>query len=591
MKNSFLIYFKKNKKVGLFGFLILFFLAYYAYGYLWGTKTDTRYILTTVERGTLITSVSSTGQVSSYDQIVIKPRASGDIIWMDLFPGKIVRSGQAIASIDSVDAKKTLADAEISLAEAYLNFEKAQAQAPIDHERKIESLENSENDLVKKYEDSFNSISNAFLDLPSVITGLQNILYGYEMDQQSRGWNMDAYKNLFDGEDRELIVSLVEIAVKDYNLARIAYDKSFLDFKILTRYSERQKIEEVLEQALETTKLMAQSAKSSNNILDTIIDINDRKGIKTSATITTFKNNIKNYLSNTNSHLSSLLSQKSSITDIKQTIVNTQRDIDILKIGNPTGDNPITLQVSLNSIKKKEVEVADLRSKLANYTIRAPFDGVVAVVNVKKGDTVSSGTSIATIVTKQKIAEVSFNEVDVAKIKLGQKATLLFDAIEDLSISGKVSEIDAIGSVSQGVVTYNVKVSFDTQDDRVKPGMSVSASIITEAKADVLLVSSGAVKLQNNEEYVEIFEKKVVFETYMGTQGLISEAFPVKKNIQVGISNDIQTEVLGGLSEGDVVVVRTTTSSSKNVTTGNSTSGIRIPGIGGVGSANGIRRN
>jgi len=560
-------------------FIILSVSSYYGYGYFFGESTETRYILADVERGTLITSVSGTGQVSSYNQVDIKPKASGDIIWLDMKVGQTVYAGQALASIDSADAKKAVADAELALEEANLSFDKDFAQAPIDYERKLESLESLKSDLEKKYEDSFNTVSNAFLDLPSVITGIQNILYGGDMNPISKETNNTAFRNLFSGSDRELIGSLTDIAEKDYKLARDSYDASFNNFKNLTRYSERKAIEEMLDQTLTTTKLMAQSAKSENNLLDTIIDINEKNSIKTNTAITTFKSNIKSYLSTTNNHLSSLLTQKSSLNDLKLSIIDMDRDIEIMKINNPTGSNPINLQISLNSIKKKEVSLADLKAKLADYTIRAPFDGVIAKVNIKKGDSVSSGSAVFTIVTKQKIAEISLNEVDVSNIKLGQKATLTFDAVEDLSISGKVSEIDTLGTASQGVVNYNLKISFDTQDDRIKPGMSVSVSIMTQVKPDVLIVPSSAIKTQNDISYVELFEGGLSKgSTTPSTQGVVSSVLPTQRKIEIGISNDTQTEVISGLEEGEEIVVRTTTSTTKTTTTSSS---IKLPGLNG----------
>ncbi|MDD5433706.1 MAG: hypothetical protein PHE77_03610, partial [Candidatus Pacebacteria bacterium] len=61
------------------------------------------------------------------------------------------------------------------------------------------------------------------------------------------------------------------------------------------------------------------------------------------------------------------------------------------------------------------------------------------------------------------MAEISLNEVDVAKVKIGQRAIITFDAIDELEITGKVEDVDTIGTVSQGVVSYNVKIIFDTQ--------------------------------------------------------------------------------------------------------------------------------
>ena len=64
-------------------------------------------------------------------------------------------------------------------------------------------------------------------------------------------------------------------------------------------------------------------------------------------------------------------------------------------------------------------------------------------------------------------------------------------------MSGVVTEIDPIGAISQGVVTYDIKINFDVVDERVKPSMSVSAAIITDTKQNVLVVPNSAVKSKN----------------------------------------------------------------------------------------------
>ena len=99
---------------------------------------------------------------------------------------------------------------------------------------------------------------------------------------------------------------------------------------------------------------------------------------------------------------------------------------------------------------------------------------------------------------------MSLNEVDIAQIKINQKATLTFDAIQDLTIAGTVLEVDSIGTTSQGVVTYGVTIGFDTQDQRIKSGMSASASIITNSKTDALLVPNSAIKSSGGSNYVQM---------------------------------------------------------------------------------------
>ena len=538
---------------------------YYGYKTLWGNVTEVRYAAAAVQKGTLVVSVSGSGQISASNQVDIKPKVSGDVVWVGIKASQEVEMGQTLLNLDDTDAQKAVADAELDLEETKLNLDKAVAQAPIDYKRKLESLKKAKDDLEKEYENTFNAISNAFLDLPAVMTGIQNILFGENLEKQSHQWNVDVYRNLFDKEDKDLVGTLADIAEKDYGTAREAYDKNLTDFKNITRYSERVVLEELLQETLNTTKAIAQATKSESNLLDTVMDIANKKTRSLNSLIATFQSNLRSYLGTINSNLSSLLSQKSLLENTKATITDTERDISILEINNPTGINPIDLQIAQNNIKKKESALADLKAKLADYAIRAPFAGIITKVNVKKGDSTSAGTTLTTLITRQKIAEVSLNEVDVAKIKVGQKVTLAFDAVEGLSITGEVAEIDAIGTVTQGVVNYNVKIVFDTQDEGVKPGMSVSAAIITDVKQDVLLVPNSAIKSNGNGQYVEI----------------LTDNTPQSRTVETGISNDTMTEIVSGLKEGDRVVTQTITANTNTTQTQSRSTGIGIPGLGG----------
>jgi len=220
-------------------------------------------------------------------------------------------------------------------------------------------------------------------------------------------------------------------------------------------------------------------------------------------------------------------------------------------------------------LQQRRNAVADARANLANYTIRAPFDGVLAKVSVQKGDSVSAGTAAATMITNQQTVEISLNEVDLSKVKVGQKVNLTFDAVADLNITGAVADIDAIGTVSQGVVTYNVKISLDTQDERVKPGMSVSASIITDIKQDVLMVQSSAIKGSGEDQYVEMPNTAVDASQLNQNSGIMLDG--VKRQVvTIGISNDTQTEIVSGLNENDQYISRTISSAKTTTQQGSS---------------------
>jgi HlyD family secretion protein len=233
------------------------------------------------------------------------------------------------------------------------------------------------------------------------------------------------------------------------------------------------------------------------------------------------------------SRVDSLSSAKQSLEDKKEAMEKANSDIE--------DQNYV--------IEQDEEGLLDAKEKLEQHYIYVPFDGVMTEINVKKGDSVSSGTAIATLITQQKIAEITLNEVDATEVKVGQKVTITFDAIDDLSVAGEVTNIDSIGTVSQGVVTYSAQISLDLQDERVKPGMSVSTEIITKAKQDVLLVPNAAIKSQNNIKYVQV----------MGTDNVV---YP--QEVETGISNDTYTEITNGLAEGDKVVTQTVSTSNSS---------------------------
>src|SRR3990167_855981 len=549
---------------------------YWTYTTFTSTNGSVSYVLGTVERGTIIASVSASGQVSTVNQIDIKPKASGDVTWVGVKAGDVVRVGQALAYIDSTSAKQTIGDAEASLTEAKLQYQKDSAQAPIDYEKSIEALEDAKANLKTIYNDTYNTLSNAYLDLPGAVTGMQNVLFGYDLSKSQ--WNIDVFRNNVSDSD-SAVRTFADVAERDYKTARAKYEKAILDYKILTRYSESGDLEKLLSSSLDTTTAIAQALQSDLNFLDAVVDDATTHNQTVSSTITTMRTNVRGYLLTTNSNLSALLNQQKSLDSAKKSIRDNERSIEIYKIGNSSGDNPISLQSSAQSIVNQERNLQELKDDLAHYTITAPFAGTIAALSLKRFDTVSTGSTVATLITNQKIAQLSLNEVDATKINLGDKATLTFDAIEELTLTGEVVEIDAVGTVSQGVVSYKVKIGFDSQDERIKSGMTVNASVQTDVRQDVLVISSSGVKTLNGISYVQVFNPALP-ETG-GNQGVVSNIAPQQVEVTIGISDDTNVEILSGLEEGQQIVTRTVTGSATSNTT--PATNARSGGFGGTG--------
>ncbi len=519
---------------------------YFGYKAIRGNSSAPTYVLAQVHKGTIVSSITGSGQVSVTNQIEIKPKVSGDVVYVEVDNGQYVNSGTLLLELDITDAQKAVRDAEVSLESAKLTLERLKGPEGAAVTR---AKETANYDLKKAYDDGFNAVASVFVDLPSTMSGLQSILYSYDLNASQNNLNfyVDAVKN-YD----EKIITYAAGADSSYQSARKQYDKNFDDYKNINRASDQSAIDSLVNETYNTELGVAEALKNINNVIQFYEDRLSEHNKTPAALAGTHVTSINSYSDKTNAHLTSLLSIENNIKTAHDEILNADIDVASQEL----------------SVKQRENALSDAKEKLADYYIRAPFDGIVAKVNVKKGDSISSASAV-TFITKQRTAEISLNEVDAAKIKIGEKTTLTFDAVPDLSLVGEVSEIDTVGSVTQGVVTYNVKIVFATQDERVKPGMSVSAAIITNVKQDILTVPNSAVKSQGNIHYVEI--------------GSDVSTPPTQQTVEIGVSNDDSTEIVSGLKEGDQIVTRTVANQAKPAT-------VSAPSLfGGGGGGNRIR--
>lgn len=582
----------KHKRLIVIAAIVI--LAGTGYGlYRWrsGSVAETRYITGTVGRGTLVVSVSGTGQVTSVKQVDLKPKASGDLTKVNVQVGQKVKAGDLIAQLDSSDAVQAVRDAEVSLETARLSQERL--YEPPDDLSLLQSQNfltqaqeaklKAEDDLRSAYDDSYNTVSDAFLDFPGVISGLHDVLF--LATASSSQANIDYYSDATLRYD-DRATTFAQDARDTYDAARTAYDDNFETFKASSRASSEAELESLLDQTYEAAKEISEAIRAANNLIqfyqNTLI-VRDQTPKSVS---NTQLSSLNGYTGQINSHLSKLLSAKNSFKNSRDAIVGAERTIvertaSLEKL--QAAPDPLDVRSQELSVQQRQTALADARAKLADYVVRAPFAGTVVAVNVEKGDAVSSGTAVATLVTDEQIIEITLNEVDVAQVKVGQPATVTFDALPDLTLTGSVAQVDAVGTTSQGVVNYGVQLSLDTQDERVKPGMSVSVAIIIVTKMDVLLVPNAAVKTANGGQYVEVLDEAQI--TAAAAGGVTSAVAPQRQTVEIGVANDESTEILSGLAEGQTIVVRTATSSAGSPTTGSTQGGnaVRIPMIGGGG--------
>jgi multidrug efflux pump subunit AcrA (membrane-fusion protein) len=159
-----------------------------------------------------------------------------------------------------------------------------------------------------------------------------------------------------------------------------------------------------------------------------------------------------------------------------------------------------------------------------------------------------------------------FAEADAAKVKVGQTASITFDAIQNLTLPAHVIAVADSATTVSNVVNYDVTLALDNLDSRLKAGMTANASVIVSQASNVLTVPNSAITHAGTASFV----------TVLSSNGKTRTRIP----IQTGTVGDSATEVTSGLVQGEKVVLPRLTTSTTTGTTG--------AGVGRFGGGGGV---
>ena len=192
-------------------------------------------------------------------------------------------------------------------------------------------------------------------------------------------------------------------------------------------------------------------------------------------------------------------------------------------------------------IAKLNLESAELN--LEKAVIVAPFDGVVSDITVTEGDEISTAilaTPAISLVDTSDIEMRGFiDEIDISMVKAGQAANITLDALPDEEINGRVAFISLVGTTLAGIVVYDTTMTLENPVDELRDGMTATAEVIIERRDDVLFIPNRALRGTWENPWVLVLVDEQVEE----------------REITLGLTNGIDTEVLSGLEEGEKVVL------------------------------------
>ena len=197
-----------------------------------------------------------------------------------------------------------------------------------------------------------------------------------------------------------------------------------------------------------------------------------------------------------------------------------------------------------------EAQVVQARAALDDALLNAeeaclvsPLEGLVARIDVQIGDLVEAGQAAIVVVDDaQYHVDLAIDEADIGRVAEGQVVELIFDAYLDTEAEGVVTYISPLPEGDMGIISYKVRVDITSCPVPLREGLSVSARVVTELFQDRLTVPNSAIIFDEDTR-----QKYVIRQTTLGTEVVA---------IETGRYNDLVSEVVSGLQEGDRVVMR-----------------------------------
>ena len=215
-------------------------------------------------------------------------------------------------------------------------------------------------------------------------------------------------------------------------------------------------------------------------------------------------------------------------------------------------------QVSQSSAQLKSDE-----DNLRKAVVVSPINGIILNRKVEPGQTVVAAMQTPILFTiaedlTQMRAIVSVDEADIGGVKENQKVLFTVDAYPNKQFEGKITQLRLKSAIVNGVVTYETVVQVNNSDLLLRPGMTASASIITDTVQNVLVVPNAALRFTPPVN-IDDTEKKKKHATAQADKGdhvwILKNNIPTKVKVQLGKSNTVMSVITASsLKKGDKII-------------------------------------
>lgn len=512
------------------------------------------YTTAKVMSGKLTQTVSATGSVESATEINLNFKTTGKIGQLLVKVGDQVKAGQLLATLEAGAQQSQVANAQAAVAVAQANLDKIIAgSSSQDIEVSQKSVESAHATLTAKNNNLTNLQATRDLTMTNLReTALNDLDSKYFVGLSSLQTVNDTI-NYEDAETTLGISNMVMLNTVNQNYPTTvthlnnttpvinSAKQTKTDADIISAIDNLKSVLNEISTLADETFQVLQATTISPTLSVTELD-GLKSGITTVQTnlntgIGTLQTDRNNLLNTEQDYDTKIKAAQDEVTSAQAALNLAQAQLDLKKAG------PRDFEISYYraQLQQAQASLQSAYSNLADYSLSAPTNGTITKINTEKGEQSSLTTPVIVMMAESNLQiEVDIPESDIAKIKIGDKASITLDAFgEDRVFNGTITLIDPAATVIQDVVYYKVKVIFEKIEEDVKPGMTANIDILTQEKNDVLMIPTRAIK--------EVGNKKIV-------QILVNNA-PEDREIVTGLKGDeAMTEVISGLNEGEEII-------------------------------------
>ena len=206
------------------------------------------------------------------------------------------------------------------------------------------------------------------------------------------------------------------------------------------------------------------------------------------------------------------------------------------------GPTSTEIEMLEQEIALSQVAVDSANAQIADAQLTTPIAGTVLTSDLEVGETVGGYQQVMTVADIASLRiKADIDELDVGLVSVGQAVTVTLDSYPGVRLPGTIEKLAPGATQKQGSTVYQATVRFSTAEGVVpREGMAASVDVTAQRKDDVLLIPNRAIETVGDRQYVTVQDG--------GTNR--------KVEIETGLSNNTDTEVISGLEEGQAVVLR-----------------------------------